>query len=484
VHAAGLEESVSVARKSAESFDRILQVKASGLRALLKATARVPVHTLVLTGSVSARLGNKGQTDYAAGNELLAKAAAGIRRRPGLRVVCLGLGGFDDAGMATRGQNRVALARQGINLIPLVEGVDRLMGILENGRTGEYVLMRNLGDIARTLYKPGVDLQRLNQKIRSNPEAYPMLAEAVDWTCADGLSLEVLFDPARDGYLDDHRINGRMVVPGVMAVEAFAEAVQLLSPRSQVVSVEDLHFHKALKLYDESPRKAQMRILPVLSPANHGCFLATMESTRILPDGREQRVCHFQGVVRTGMKPPPTRARPMLSPSIRKSLQKDQIYQVYFQGPGLQLLDKATTYANGAVSGTMQPDKIVPSVFRSETLAARPLLTELAFQTAVIYQVTEQQSLGLPEAARRIRIHKVPLRQPKQVTAWVVPVSVNSHVEYEIHVVDENGTILLEINGYRTTPFPLRCPPELKKELSSNPDEIRPALEVTPWNPA
>ena len=44
-----------------------------------------------------------------------------------------------------------------------------------------------------------------------------------------GLEIRTPLDPARQAFLDDHRIDGTPVLPGVMGMEAFAEAAALLA---------------------------------------------------------------------------------------------------------------------------------------------------------------------------------------------------------------------------------------------------------------
>jgi hypothetical protein len=60
-------------------------------------------------------------------------------------------------------------------------------------------------------------------------------------------SMTVTLDPAEQKFLDDHRIDGTPVLPGVMGMEAFAEAPRCSHPRA-TVSV------RASKTFGSSPR--------------------------------------------------------------------------------------------------------------------------------------------------------------------------------------------------------------------------------------
>ncbi|MGH3908291.1 MAG: SDR family NAD(P)-dependent oxidoreductase, partial [Pseudonocardiaceae bacterium] len=88
VYAAGVIEDKLLADKSVDSFLRVWNTKVAGATALLESVDGLPNGPgfVVLFGSISAVLGNRGQVDYAAANEALADlgarwAAAGDDRR-------------------------------------------------------------------------------------------------------------------------------------------------------------------------------------------------------------------------------------------------------------------------------------------------------------------------------------------------------------------------------------------------------------------
>ena len=51
------------------------------------------------------------------------------------------------------------------------------------------------------------------------------------WASTAGSRVETTLDPAAQPFLDDHRIDGTPVLPGVMGIEAFAEVAALLAAR-------------------------------------------------------------------------------------------------------------------------------------------------------------------------------------------------------------------------------------------------------------
>ena len=61
--------------------------------------------------------------------------------------------------------------------------------------------------------------------------------------------IEKTLDPERDIYLKDHAIENVPLLPGVMGLETFSEAVHSLYPEFDVIAIEDVRFNQALKIF-------------------------------------------------------------------------------------------------------------------------------------------------------------------------------------------------------------------------------------------
>ncbi|MEU2155180.1 SDR family NAD(P)-dependent oxidoreductase [Streptomyces sp. NPDC019396] len=122
IHAAGVIEDRLIEEKSAESFERVYGTKVSGAASLLSALDELPEGPsfVVLFGSISAVLGNRGQADYAAANDALESLGEHWGARTGHRVVTLHWGPWAPSGIHT-GMVGPELARsysqRGITLI-------------------------------------------------------------------------------------------------------------------------------------------------------------------------------------------------------------------------------------------------------------------------------------------------------------------------------------------------------------------------------
>ncbi len=69
-----------------------------------------------------------------------------------------------------------------------------------------------------------------------------------------GLTMETTLDPTVQPFLNDHRIDGTPVLPGVMGIEAFAEAALCVHPGWYVEAIEEVNFLAPFKFYRDQPR--------------------------------------------------------------------------------------------------------------------------------------------------------------------------------------------------------------------------------------
>ena len=121
VHGAGVIEDKLLAQKSDESFDRVFDTKVRGALVLAE-KLREDVGFVAFFSSISAAFGNRGQTDYAAANDLLDKLAHALDRRLKGRVVSFNWGPWDGSGMVSDDLRR-EYQRRGLGLIDPTEGV-------------------------------------------------------------------------------------------------------------------------------------------------------------------------------------------------------------------------------------------------------------------------------------------------------------------------------------------------------------------------
>ena len=157
----------------------------------------------------------------------------------------------------------------------------------------------------------------------------------------DGYSIETTLDPPIQPFLRDHQIDGTPVLPGVMGIEAFAEAALCLLPGWHVETIEDVRFIAPFKFYRNEPRT--LRIETQIHPQQN-CLVADCRliGLRSLPNQTEpQRTTHFTARVRLAkQRMRPLAAKPGVEPT-GAAVEASDIYRLYFHGPAYQVLEQA-----------------------------------------------------------------------------------------------------------------------------------------------
>ncbi|MCH2105101.1 MAG: SDR family NAD(P)-dependent oxidoreductase [Planctomycetes bacterium] len=139
VHGAGVIEDKLLGQKTDESFDRVFDTKVRGAL-ILAEKIRDDVRFVAFFSSIASAFGNRGQTDYAAANDLLDKLAHALDRRLSGRVVSFNWGPWDGSGMVSE-ELRREYQRRGLGLIDPAEGVDAFFNELSRDRGPAQVIV-------------------------------------------------------------------------------------------------------------------------------------------------------------------------------------------------------------------------------------------------------------------------------------------------------------------------------------------------------
>jgi hypothetical protein len=112
-----------------------------------------------------------------------------------------------------------------------------------------------------------------------------------------------------------------------------------------------------------------------------------------------------------------------------------------------------------AVVGKLRVD--LPSFTGSPgKMLTAPRLLELCLQTAGVWEIGKTGVLALPTAIDRVVVHQLP-EAGEALYAQMEPRSgTNDELCFDGRVVDENGQVYLEMNGYRTARLPTSIDPE------------------------
>ncbi|ABF39470.1 beta-ketoacyl synthase [Candidatus Koribacter versatilis Ellin345] len=465
LHAAGLERSHFLPDKEPKEFDLVFDVKADGFFHLLHAIGEMPVSAVVAFSSIAGRFGNGGQTDYSSANDLLCKIVSSFRsQRSGTRGIAIDWTAWDKIGMASRGSIPKMMEIAGIDMLDPQAGIPLIRRELTMGATrGEVVAAKRLGMLLDEFEATGgLDLEALENSREQLALRGPMVGKITGMGIHNGLTMETQLDPIAQPFLNDHRIDGTPVLPGVMGIEAFAEAALCVHPGWHIEAIEEVNFLAPFKFYKDEPRTILVEAV-FRQDNDHLITECRLIGRRILATQQEeQETTHFTAKVRLHKHPPELSSgvRPHLSPD--SIVDSAKIYRVYFHGPAYQVLERAWwdgTHLIGEMSINL------PFNHQPESLPTQiaPRLIELCFQTAGLWEMGANSKLGLPTRVDQVVAWPMANAVPHPLYAVVTPHP--EHGTFDAEVVDADGNRYLRVDGYHTTALPAPIDPEVLTSL-------------------
>ncbi len=448
LHAAGLEISRTLPDKSQSEYDLVFDVKCDGWFNLLSAIGDLPLGAAVVFSSIAGRFGNSGQTDYSAANDLLCKSVSSFRTtRPDTRGIAIDWTAWASIGMASRGSIPQIMAAAGVDMLPPEIGIPVVRRELCAGDfRGEVMVAGALGMMVEELDETG----GLDPAAFAEVEAGPMVGRVTAAHLYGGLTVETRLDPKQQAFLYDHQIDGTPVLPGVMGVEAFAEIAKLLLPTWSVVSIEDVEFTAPFKFFRGEPRTLKLSAT-LWHDGETVVADCRLTGSRTLPgQDQPQITTHFTASVRLAANQPTPETTAVPGTDAKADVGAGSIYNIYFHGPAYQVLERAWR-DNGSAAALLSDSLPANHMPANLATVAAPRLLESCFQAAGVWEIGTSGRMGLPQHVERL----VALRDP--VTAngrRLYAVAKPQGDGYDAVVVDSEGTIYVQLFGYRTVRLP------------------------------
>lgn len=450
-HGAMVERSASVPGKTAADVARVLDSKVAGLLHLLDATRDDPLRAVVAFGSGVARFGNRGQTDYAGANALVAALLPAWMARRGRPVHCVTIDwpAWREIGWAASNPDIAAgLDAMGVTSISPEEGRYWFVSELRSGDAPETLLVSErmlhawpfLGasaDGARpvaALDDGGVPLVRSASPLLDAAEARP----GGGWVARTRLRGDAPF-------LAQHRVDGRPILPGAFALELLAEAAALARPGERVAEVTGFRIEAPVAL-----ARAALDVRAVVEPGEGGALGVRLVSSLpvAVPGGRER--VHARAAVRleAGAPAPVQHALPESEGRVRARsfyrLSRDpvELGPLFCRVRWLELL-------GNAARATVEPADLraaVPGV-RAPAFRIDPLLLDAAFQVAGSLEGYGEGWVCVPIAVERLRAGRA-LRAGERARVEARRTAEDApRVFYDLVVAGEDGEELLEVTG-------------------------------------
>jgi malonyl CoA-acyl carrier protein transacylase len=464
IHAAGMEKSRKLENKSDAEFRQIVDIKAGGLFRIFKTLEELQKlpKAIVNFGSIAGRFGNSGQTDYSAANDLLTRLSSAIRgQHPQIQVVTLDWGAWAEVGMASRGYIPDLMKRAGIDMVNPQEAAPYVRRELEAGSSGEVILAGSMGQLeTQTDPDGGIDVAKTNGALTSGNPIHVMLSRASGFSLKEGILLEAELDPSQEPFLKDHALNGTPLLPGVMGIEGFAVAAEHVASSLgsakggfRVESLSEIEFLTAFKFYKDEPRRITWKA-QVVREAEGLVARVSLESKFARRQGKVDLTVHFKGKVHLVPESQPRKTEKSQPPHWNGAytIPAEDIYKLYFHGPSFQVL--AGVQKDGDVVLGKLNKEIPPLTENKGLMVSVPVLVELCFQTAGIWEIGMDGALSLPKSIGSLRLFEnkvngVPIfAQVRQQT------TAEGGRSFNARVIDSQGLVYLEMGDYKTVSLP------------------------------
>ncbi|WET83089.1 type I polyketide synthase [Amycolatopsis sp. QT-25] len=232
LHGAGQNVPKAIRSLTPEDLQATLAPKVAGLRNVLDAVDEDRIKLLVSFGSIIGRAGLRGEAHYATANDWMSELTAEFgRRHPRAHALAVEWSVWSGAGMGERLGVVEALMREGITPIAAEQGVAVLRQMLRDPAAGPVLVVSGRTGGLPTLPIPRhqLPLRRFTERLLVHYPGIELVAEA-DLTAGS------------DPYLTDHLLDGDLLFPAVVGMEAMAQAAAAVSGQVGTPTLEDLRF--------------------------------------------------------------------------------------------------------------------------------------------------------------------------------------------------------------------------------------------------
>jgi len=437
IHGAGVLEDRFIADKTLKQFEKVFDTKVMGLKALLDATKKDTLKYIILFSSIAARMGNKGQADYAMANEVLNKTAwQESILRPDCKVISINWGPWD-GGMVSSSLKR-EFAKNGVHLIPIEDGAKcmlyEMMG--DKSAPAEVVIGSNI-----------IADNETDGEIRRSSEKKQ---EAV-FKNKDPLSLTFKreLDVEKYPVLNSHILDGKPVVPFALMTEWLGHGALHENPGLILSGFDDMRILKGIKLDQE---KKLIRLMAGKARKNGKNYEVDVELRDGFKDNMPVIHSRAKAILADDPPRPPAFSSSEYFNSKTYPRSMDEVYEkILFHGNDLRGIKKIIGYSSegiiAEISCAPSPEKWMTDPLRNRWIGD-PLVLDSAFQMAIIWCYDEMGKVSLPSYLASYRQYCDSF--PKDgITAILKVNEATDHImRGDFTFLDPDNVIIARLTGY------------------------------------
>jgi len=431
IHAAGVIEDRLITDKSFEQFEKVFDTKVVGLRNLLININSDELIFLVLFSSVSARLGNSGQVDYAMANEILNKTASWYRlHNPECKTFSVNWGPWN-GGMVTESLKKI-FQKKGVGLIDIQEGAKYLIQEMGNPQFDSEIIIGN------TLNnKPDDDWQlTMNQEV--SLANYPILKS--------------------------HIIGGYPVVPLALMIEWMIHACLQVNREWHFHGLNNIQVLNGIRLKDDNSANITVYVKTIGIDHNQNTL---SNSENIIYNSVEVMICDADRPVQTRIHakativlvneipPPPSSKGTLKGTNLQKFNHSTQtVYKdILFHGEDMQYIDQIHGYSEQGIKARIKNNSTPqPQDWNSEPFTdhwiCNPAFMDSAFQTSILWGFENKDLLSLPIYASSYRQYCKKFPDSEVVIDFVAQKVESNILKGNFFFLDDKGKVLATIVGF------------------------------------
>jgi hypothetical protein len=242
-------------------------------------------------------------------------------------------------------------------------------------------------------------------------------------------------------YLQDHRFEGKAVLPAVEAMLILASVVKEFAPETDITAVGNITFDKFLSIPTAAKKIEALCNITPLANGDIRAVLQTKTTTKTAAFTRikDHVTVHYpaEKPVVTPYCPNPLRFRHSDSGCLKISA--DQIYRELVPfGPAYQnISENLSVYKDGAVAKLRAPEDLKNNTGQ----LGSPFVLDAAFHCACVWGQRYRGMVAFPVAIEK-RIIVEPTRSGDTYIGTVSPVRTDSNMAiFDIYICDEDNTL-------------------------------------------
>jgi NAD(P)-dependent dehydrogenase (short-subunit alcohol dehydrogenase family) len=440
----GLIEDQLLINKKPESVGRVIATKTDSAFLLSELLRPDSLKFFGFFTSVAGRYGNRGQSDYAAANEILNQFAWILQRRWGdtVKVAAINWGPWagttNGSGMVTP-EVREQFTARGVSLVEPDEGREFITRELMYAPTNEVesVAGNNPWEYSEASHKP----------LPSSPDthkpadSFPLVCTGnINSKSATSVVIRKRLDLVTDPYLDHHRIDGVPVLPFVAAAEHIAEAASLLDSDLVVSELRDVHMLSGISV-GQTPLELEIRVKRDGDQVAGECWIM----------GSKPRLAYRAKVVLAQSAPEAVPAPPIGAEGPSPVKIREAYDDWLFHGPVFQTITALDALNERHVWARAQPS--TPQSFYPPAKGAEwifdPGVLDGALQLVLVRSRHMRDETPLPiRAGRLCRFGSAPLMGPLTILVTFHSPPEASELVFDIWISDASGNVRLEMKDF------------------------------------